>query len=317
MSAVRNWTKYNLPLYLMETGRCVFNMKFRPGQRSEFLRQKYGSRRKLTAQQANDFYREKILSGEPFLGARLGSGEMRRVNRYFMRKFGLCKDYRPDHIASVILNHSPELADWYCERLVETMPLVDIMPAWCAIAEPYLIRQFAKDAKLCNIQDIEPFWYENPWTSALKGKKVLVINPFDESIQMQYKKRELLFKDKDMLPEFELHTLKSVMVLTPEDNIYGTIIDVVNDTYEKAMAIDFDIAILGCGQVGMLLAGMFKRQGKQAIYMGGALQLMFGIRGKRWDNKEEYAELFNEHWIYPVEEPPAGAKRIEGGCYWG
>ncbi len=30
-----------------------------------------------------------------------------------------------------------------------------------------------------------------------------------------------------------------------------------------------------------------------------------------------YRALYNEHWIYPVEEPPKAYKRIEGGCYWG
>ena len=86
--------------------------------------------------------------------------------------------------------------------------------------------------------------------------------------------------------------------------------------YEEAMKIDFDIALLGCGQTGMILAERFRQQGKQAIYLGGALQLLFGLKGKRWDNMEKHSALYNEHWIYPIEEMPKGAERIEGGCYW-
>lgn len=314
---IKNFKKYNFPLFVSETLRSIYYMKVNPSARKYVTREKYGKRKKLSAEETNAYYRDLILSGKPFLAGRLGAGEMRRVNRYVMKELGLCKNYKEANLKSVIIENSPELADWYCEKLIELLPNVDILPVWCQIAEPYLVRQFAKKAKLAHFEDIEPFWYENPWTSALKGKKVLVINPFDETIRQQYEKRELLFDNKDMLPEFELHTLKSVMVLTPEENTYGNIIDVVDYTYNEAMKIDFDIALLGCGQVGMLVAEKFRQQGKQAIYLGGALQLIFGIKGKRWDGQEKYARMYNEHWTYPIEQPPTSYKRIEGGCYWG
>ena len=314
---ISDFKKFNLPLFLEETLRSIYYIKVKRGEKGYVTRQKYGKREKLSGQEVNDFYRELILSNKPFLAGRLGSGEMRRVNRYVMKRLGLAKEYDPSNIKSIIMNNSPELADWYSERIIELLPNVDIIPAWCPIGEAYLIRQFAKKAKLAHLEDIEPFWYNNPWTSALRGKKVLVINPFNESIKLQYEKRELLFENKEMLPEFELHTLKSVMVLTPEDNTYGNIIDVVNYTYDEAMKVDFDIALLGCGQVGMILAEKFREQGKQAIYLGGALQLIFGIKGKRWDTQEKYNRMYNEHWIYPVEEPPKGYNKVEGGCYWG
>ena len=42
---------------------------------------------------------------------------------------------------------------------------------------------------------------------------------------------------------------------------------------------DYDIALIGCGAYGFPLAAHAKRMGKQAIHMGGSLQLLFGIRG--------------------------------------
>ncbi len=314
---IKNWKKYNLLLFLLESLRSFYYIKVVGKAKKYVTRKKYGKKEKLTAEQTNEYYRQLILSQEPFVAGRMGSGEMRRVNKYVMMKLGLAKEYSPSNIKSVIINNSPELADWYSERIIELLPNVDIMPAWCPIGEAYLIRQFASKSQLCNLEDIEPFWCEHPWTYALKGKKVLVINPFDESIRKQYEKRELLFENKETLPEFELHTLKSVMVLTPEENNYGTIIDVVNYTYEEAMKIDFDIVLLGCGQVGMILAEKFRQQGKQAVYLGGSLQILFGIKGKRWDCQEKYLKMYNEHWIYPIEEPPKGYERVEGGCYWG
>lgn len=313
---IENWKKYNLPLFLSETLRSVYYLKINNKARKYVFREKYGNRKKLSGQEINDFYREKILSGEPFFAGRLGSAEMRRVNRYVMKEVGLCKDYKESHLKNPLLKNSPELADWYAQQIIELLPNVDVMPAWCPIGESYLIRQFAKKAKLAHFEDIEPFWYENPWTSALTGKKVLVINPFDESIQQQYAKRELLFANKEMLPEFELRTVKSVMVLTAEDNTFGTIMDVIDYMYDEAMKEDFDIALLGCGPQGMILAERFRQQGKQAIYLGGIIQMMFGIKGKRWDEQEKYSKMYNEHWIYPVEEPPQGSKKLDGGCYW-
>lgn len=45
--------------------------------------------------------------------------------------------------------------------------------------------------------------------------------------------------------------------------------------------------------------------------------MLFGIKGKRWDLKEISKELYNENWTRPDEnEKPAGAFKVENGCYW-
>ena len=85
--------------------------------------------------------------------------------------------------------------------------------------------------------------------------------------------------------------------------------------------IDFDIAIIGCGAYGFPLAAKLKQAGKQAVHLGGATQLMFGIKGKRWEedyNGYEYIrKWFNDAWVYPSEQDkPQNADTVEGGCYW-
>ena len=312
----KNWKKYNPFLFLRETVRSLIDLYIVKGKKRYLTRKKFGEKRRLCAEETNAFYRESILSGKPFLAGRLGTAEVRRINRFVMKELGLCKSYKPAHLKSILLNRSPELADWYAKQIIDLMANVDIIPAWCPYGEAYLIRQFAKNVKICGLADIEPYFFDQPWTAALKGKKVLVVNPFDQTIRQQYEKRELLFENKDVLPEFELHTLKSVMVLTPEDNTYGSIIDAVDYMYNEAMKIDFDIALLGCGPQGMILANRFKQQGKQAIYLGGIVQILFGIKGKRWDTQEAYSRMYNEHWTYPIEEPPKGAEKLDAACYW-
>ena len=91
---------------------------------------------------------------------------------------------------------------------------------------------------------------------------------------------------------------------------------------------DYDVALIGCGAYGFPLGAYVKRQGKKAVHLGGALQLLFGIRGKRWEDPNygvqawgipygSYSNLMNEFWIRPGKNmKPQGANVVEGGCYW-
>lgn len=60
-----------------------------------------------------------------------------------------------------------------------------------------------------------------------------------------------------------------------------------------------------------------KQLGKIAIQMSGSTQILFGIKGKRWENIPEVSKLFNEYWIRPAEnETPKKSEKVEGGSYW-
>ncbi len=85
----------------------------------------------------------------------------------------------------------------------------------------------------------------------------------------------------------------------------------------EATSFEFDIAIIGCGSYGLPLAAKLKRHGKQAIHLGGATQVLFGIKGKRWAENPVFRKLFNDYWVYPsLDEIPITAKRIDNACYW-
>ncbi len=174
---------------------------------------------------------------------------------------------------------------------------------------------------MININAISfPFLYKNPWSAALKGKKVLVIHPFEETIIKQYEKREKLFKNPEVLPEFDLLTYKPVQGIGRAKNKlkYKTWFEALAKMKEDIKNIDFDIAIIGAGAYGMFLAQYVKSVGKQAIHMGGATQLLFGIKGNRWDNC--FGDLYyNKYWIRPSkDETPEGVELFERGtmAYW-
>jgi len=82
---------------------------------------------------------------------------------------------------------------------------------------------------------------------------------------------------------------------------------------EAAAVEDFDVALIGAGAWSLPLAARIKQTGRSAIHTGGETQLIFGIRGKRWDDYNFY----NSAWISPSpEETPQANQKIDDGCYW-
>jgi len=198
-------------------------------------------------------------------------------------------------------------------RMKEDIRYVDILGQWCP--EELYFKDELKNIKKIPLEDIEPFNHKSPWTRALKRKKVLVITPYSNTIIKQYKKRKLLFKNKDILPKFKLLTLTSVNSVGGENEGFESWFEALKYMENKISKIDFDIAILGCGAYGLPLAAHIKRIGKKAVHMGGSTQLLFGIKGKRWE--ESHLNLINKHWVRPASnERPKNYKKIESGCYW-
>ena len=56
-------------------------------------------------------------------------------------------------------------------------------------------------------------------------------------------------------------------------------------------------------------------RGAPILARDGALQLLFGIRGKRWDDHPIISKLYNDAWVRP-EEGLAHKEKVEGGSYW-
>lgn len=179
------------------------------------------------------------------------------------------------------------------------------------------MKEYDKNVRFANLGDLEPYDYAHPWSKSLEGKKVLVVHPFAESIQKQYSRRDLLWENPDVLPSFDLKTLKAVLSLAGEEVPYQDWFEALDSMKQQMDETDYDIAIIGCGAYGFHLAAHAKRSGKKAVHLGGATQILFGIKGKRWEDIPAVSRFFNEYWIRPFsEETPNNRERVEGGCYW-
>jgi hypothetical protein len=77
------------------------------------------------------------------------------------------------------------------------------------------------------------------------------------------------------------------------------------------------VAFVGCGALSLPIVYELKKRGIIAIHLGGATQILFGIRGKRWDTHSVISTFYTPDWVSPtVSETPQNAQRIENGCYW-
>lgn len=203
----------------------------------------------------------------------------------------------------------------FSRLMLDDMQYIDILGSWRS-EERFFDRQLSKAEKV-NLPDLEPYYSPEPWSRALKKKKVLVIHPFEESIIAQYQKRRLLFKDDRILPDFELKTIKAVQSIANNCTGFSNWFEALDSMKNKTDAADFDIAIIGCGAYGMPLAAHVKRSGKMAVHLGGATQLLFGIMGKRWESNNAIMAMLNQHWTRPSTcETPCNFDRVEGGTYW-
>lgn len=235
-----------------------------------------------------------LLSGEaPCMIARFGASEMRVVSDYTAMLCGIRKEISDESMSQLckwsgFFPNEKSLGIEFAKATIQAAGEVDLLGVWRTPMEEYTILKYAPNAEISYLQNLEPWFQpENPWSRVLAGKKVLVIHPFESTIQRQFNNRGKLFPGTDILPEFELHTLKAVQTVAGQvDDRFVTWFDALQYMYDEAMKIDFDIAIIGCGAYGFLLAAMLKKAGKKVVHMGGATQLLFGIRGKRWDEIE-------------------------------
>lgn len=282
----------------------------------------------FSAEMGNKKLMEMIQSGKPFAAVRYGGTEMSTYIEAKKYALGLKKDLSQSVIddmqrQSGFFPNDVALMPRYAQVVEETSREVDFLATYATPYENYMVSSFmGPDLFVSDNRALEPFYFQHnhPWSKALEGKRVLVIHPFEDSIKKQYAIRQKLFSDPEVLPEFELHTLKAVQTIVgTKDDRFETWFDALEYMYQEAMKIPFDIALLGCGAYGQPLACMLKRAGKQAIHIGGATQILFGIIGKRWElNSKEVSAMFNEHWIRPsVEETPVNKSANEfGGAYW-
>jgi hypothetical protein len=183
-----------------------------------------------------------------------------------------------------------------------------------------LISHISTDKILFNwnefIQPVTPFlqsfktWGEN--------KTILIVSPFSKSIEYQYSRKDKLFLNYQY-PEFKLKTYNTNITYNDSSDSADNLNITTENWHDecKRMAdeikhIDFDIAFLSCGSYAMFLGHYIKNEmGKQALYLGGSLNLYFNIYGKRFEPLYDKVGLNPEYQIDAFENTVI--ENISGG----
>lgn len=310
MTDQARWEYYKYKRYLGILCRKYLHLDFHS----------YAGRKVLLAEQGNNAVKELIESNQPFAAARFGATELSVLTEREAERLGKNAKDTGSNLCDLsgFFPDEKQYIDRFVHMTLEEVSQIDLLGIWHNPGEEYIVDCYMAHTVVTHIEAMEPYVYENPWSKALKGKKVLVIHPFAESIERQYANHIKLFQNPDILPVFELKTIRAVQTLAGEkDDRFETWFNALDFMKKKMDETDYDIAVIGCGAYGMPLAIHAKKRGKQAVHMGGATQILFGIKGHRWDDNPVISKFYNEYWIRPGQsEMIKRQDAVEDGCYW-
>ena len=210
---------------------------------------------------------------------------------------------------------------------IEEEPIVAGWYAPTAPIEKQILSVLCPCAPHIPLRSLEPYYVEPAlrWTSLLKGKRVAVISSFANTCISQTAKAAEIWGPhwESLLPPatwIPIQTGYSPRLAagraewSPPCKTWQVAID---NCVEKVTEAGVDIALIGCGGLGVPMAARLKELGLPCVVLGGAIQVLFGIMGNRWANHSVISRFWNDAWVWPPEEEtPRGAGKIEGGCDW-
>jgi len=210
---------------------------------------------------------------------------------------------------------------------IEEEPIVAGWYEPTATVEKYMLNTLCPVAPHIPLRSLEPYYVDPAlrWTSLLKGKRVAIISSFANTCVSQTAKAAEIWGPhwESLLPPatwIPIQTGYSPRLAAgraewnPPCKTWQVAID---NCVEKVTEAGVDIALIGCGGLGVPMAARLKELGLPCVVLGGAIQVLFGIMGSRWVNHSVISKFWNDAWVWPTEEEtPRGARKIEGGCYW-
>ncbi len=252
-----------------------------------------------------------LEKGDVFSLSRIGLGEMRWVD-WFLRG-GMDSDCDGMHISEGKY-YTPKLSDkmsyhgvygghyeYFFEEFNKGIQTADIQIFWEDFLhneQKNIFERLSPNSHKISFDSLDPTKHIDFWSKRLENKRVLIVHQFEDTIRYQYNNRNKIWLDdhKGKLPLFDLVTYKPVWVLG-EVKPHNSWKDSLEHMKREISKIDFDIALLACSYFGLPLLNFIKTDlNKSCIYMGGQLQILFGIKGIRWDMNQANG-MYNESWI--------------------
>ena len=340
-SNIRNYTaidKINMPYEIvMPKNSLIHSQKHHKFDISHLYDIKYNHKNSNT--KLFDYIKNKIEAKQNFIIPRVAGIENTYavfsnmlMNEKFKEEVPKLLDYLNKNKYAMKNNAGIKLTSMlsihkYSQLYLECFRICDLYSGWApfdlvyrsnTIANKLIEQFFKKETIYAEVFDVYHYIYSIPWTFSLKGKRILFISSFEESIKSKIDDRREIY-GVDLFPDCEIITIRPPQTQGEEDseefdielNNFTQQLDEIKDKY--------DIALVSCGGYGNLVCSHIYKTGKSAIYVGGVMQMYWGILGTRWlKNRPDIIRLFlNEHWSRPRDsEKPKNHKNIEGSCYW-
>jgi hypothetical protein len=253
------------------------------------------------------------------------------LNYHRYKKFFKDQTFTLERNAGVFPQEEQALLQWV-EETTEANKTCDILAAgWYAPLrqqELLFLNQVNPDYCCVPLRSLEPYYVppQLRWTALLSDQRVGVVSSFTKTMQGQLNRRNAVWGNQvdSYLPDsaefvfFQTGYSPAIAKGQAEwSPAVKTWMDAIDKLEADILAADVRIVLIGCGGLGMPLAQRLKQKGKIVLVLGGAIQVLFGVKGERWKHHDVIGKLWNKAWVYPsAEETPRGASFIERSCYW-
>ena len=288
----------------------------------------------------NSIHSKIIQDRTPILVGKIGATESLFVS-YYLQKLPITNRHNLWFASGVFCKSDDSFYEW-CESYINGIRACNYIHLWqnyCFIrskqknllervengqTDGFLIRQLIPKNLLhrpisAPHDDWLPLYLgDKGWHYKLQNTRVLVVS----SAQKTFEKQAQIYHN--LWPGAKLGGFESVKVpqseLLTNENLNNPLDwkDKVDMVQKEILGKDFDFAMIGCGGIGLIIADFIKNtMNKPCTYLGGTLQLFFGIRGNRWEkNKLEFYNS-NKYWThFDDEDTPKNYMQFENGGYW-
>lgn len=279
------------------------------------------------AQKDNLYIKQVIASDAPFFIGRIAGCELKVAYNHLNGDFLELADdiVELENNAGIKITNKDSL-DTYVQSLLQSYTRCTVIAEWeqtgkvfahTGIGQQLITERTQKIPKI-DARALEPYYFKDSWMPALKGKKLLIVHPFVKTFKKQIGNLNNVFPGLNWFDKCEFQFIQPPITLAGNHDgkdwqeHYELFLQQLKET------ADFDIALVAAGGYGMLIADyIYKEMGKSVIYVGGALQLFFGVIGKRWFENKDILKLVNDDWIRPdKDDKPSNFTKVEKGCYW-
>jgi len=231
--------------------------------------------------------------------------------------------------AGVFPTTTTSILSWIRKTLAAIQDSDLLVAGWykpIATYELDFLRDIGKRGPYLPLRALEPYYVPEAyqWTSALEGRRVAVVSSFAETACLQAGNATAVWSGRAVLPKatyLPVETRYSPRLARGRAEWPDTVTSwdvAVAHVVNRVMEQNAEIVLIGCGGLGMVIGHELRMRGKVCIVMGGAIQVLFGIKGQRWQNHSIISTFGNDAWVWPrFEDTPGGADEVENRCYWG